>query len=100
MIVLKRLFHNTRLLCPCVLCALLAAPASGACADYTAGTPGGAGKVAIDPETGDRKVEVTAPPPSTQTQQQMPVYVYPQVGGPRPRPSPPGHKALPPPSAR
>ena len=81
----KRLFHVA-----CVLCALLALPVSGARADYTAGTPGGAGKVVVDPETGDRKVEVTAPPPVAQDSQQVPVYVYPQAG--RPYPPSPGPK--------
>jgi len=86
MIVLKRL------LCGASLCVLFAA-ASGADADYTGGTPGGAGNVTIDPESGDRKVEVTAPPPPAQHQQQMPMYVYPQVGRPGPYPAPPGAKA-------
>jgi hypothetical protein len=87
----RQLVRKTRLLCPCVLCALLAAPVSGARADYTmGGTPGGAGKITIDPESGDRKVEVT-PPPSAQNRQQTPVYVYPQAGRPGLYPSPPGH---------
>ena len=82
MIVLKRLF------CVASLCVFLAAAVSGAASDYTAGTPGGAGKVTADPESGDRKVEVTAPPPAVQNQQRTPVYVYPQVGRPGPYPAP------------
>ncbi|MCL2123157.1 MAG: hypothetical protein FWH34_03610 [Desulfovibrionaceae bacterium] len=83
MIVLKRLFRVVS------LCALLAAAVPGGAADYTAGTPGGAGKVTLDPESGDRNVEVTAPPPAPQNQLQMPVYVYPQLGRPGPYPAPP-----------
>ena len=85
---IKRLFHAARVLCPCVLCALLVLPVSGR-ADYTAGTPGGAGKGTIDPESGDRKVEVTPQPPAAQDGQQVPVYIAPQVGRPGPHPSPP-----------
>jgi len=86
--------------CLCMLCVLLAAPVSGAAADYTTGTPGGAGKIAIDPETGDRKVDVTPPPPAARDQRPMPVYVYPQVGNPGPYPPPPGPKPVPPPRNR
>ena len=92
---IKRLFHAARVLCPCVLCALLVLSVSGARAgDYTAGTPGGAGKVTIDPESGDRKVEVTPQPPAAQDGQQVPVYIAPQVGrpGPHPYPSPPHNR--------
>ena len=85
MLVLKRLF------CAVTLWVALAA-ASGAAADYTSGTPGGAGKVTIDPESGDRNVIVTTPPPAVQDQQQFPVYVYPQVGRPGPYPAPPARK--------
>jgi len=77
------------------LCAQMVLCAPGAAADYTAGTPGGAGKVAIDPETGDRKVEVRPRPPAAHTQPQVPVYVYPQVGKPGPHPAPHGPKAPP-----
>jgi hypothetical protein len=80
LIVLKRVF------CALFLCAAMAVAVPGAAADYTAGTPGGAGKVTIDPESGDRNVIVTAPPPVVQDQQQVPVYVYPQVGRPGPHP--------------
>ena len=91
LIVLKRIF------CAVSLCTALAAAAPGAAADYTAGTPGGAGKVTIDPESGDRNVIVTAPPPAVQDRQQFPVYVYPQAGRPGPHPAPPARKsALPP----
>jgi hypothetical protein len=82
MIVLKRFFYAVS------LCAFLAVAASGAASAYTAGTPDGAGKITVDPESGDRKVEVTAPPPAVQNQQQIPVYVYPQVGRPGPYPAP------------
>ena len=93
---LKRGFVRKRLApCLCMLCALLAAPVSGAAADYTTGTPGGAGKIIIDPETGDRKVEVTAPPPAVRDQQRMPVYVYPQVETPGRHPPSPGPKPAP-----
>jgi hypothetical protein len=82
-----RFFRKTRLICPCLICALLAVAAPGARADYTAGTPSGAGKITVDPDTGDRKVEVTPPPSSsTQNQPQTPVYVYPEVGRPGPHP--------------
>ncbi|MDR2696122.1 MAG: hypothetical protein LBC79_07070 [Deltaproteobacteria bacterium] len=91
-LLIKRLFHDARVLCPCVLCVLLALPVSDARADYTAGTPGGAGKVATDPETGDRTVEVTAPPPAAQDGQQIPVYVSPQAERPWPHPPSPGPK--------
>ena len=95
MIVLKRLF------CALSLCSLLAAAVSGAAADYAGGTPGGAGKITLDPESGDRKVEV-APPPVEQNRQQIPVYVYPQMGRPGPYPAPPGPgpKAVDPPRSK
>jgi hypothetical protein len=88
----KRLSRAAGVLCPCLLCVLFALPVSGARADYTAGTPGGAGKVTVDPETGDRQVEVTASPPAAQERQQVPVYVYPQAGRPGPYPPPPRPK--------
>jgi len=95
MIVLKRLF------CAVSLCAALAAAVSSVAEDYTAGTPGGAGKVTIDPENGDRIVKVTPPPPAVQNQPQLPVYVYPQVGRPGPHPAPaPPRKPVPPPCPR
>ena len=90
MIVLKQLF------CIAFLCTVLAAAVFCAAADYTTGTPGGAGKVIIDPESGDRIVKV-APPPAVQNQQQVPVYVYPQIGRPGPHPVPPPRKSAPPP---
>ena len=90
MIVLKRLF------CALSLCAVLAVAVSGAAEDYTTGTPGGAGKVTIDPESGDRIVKVTPPAPAVQNQQQPPVYVYPQVGRPGPHPAPFPRKPVPP----
>ena len=94
MIVLKRFF------CALSLCALLAVAVSGAAADYTGGTPGGAGKVTLDPESGDRKVEVTPPPPAGQNRQQTPVYVYPQAGRPYPAPPGPGPKPVNPPRSK
>ena len=92
MLVLKRFF------CALSLCAVLVGAVSGAAADYTAGTPGGAGKVTIDPESGDRNVIVTTPPPAVQHQPQIPVHVYPQVGRPAPYPAPPPRKPVPPPA--
>ena len=88
-----------RLFCSLSLCALIAVSASGAATDYTTGTMDGAGKVTIEPETGDRKVEVTAPPPAAHDQHSIPVYVYPQVGAPGPYPPgpyPPYPKPAPP----
>ena len=81
-----------RLFCSVSLCAMLAAAASGAAADYKMGTSGDAGKVATDPESGDRIVKVVPPPPAVQNQQQLPVYVYPQVGRQGPHPAPPARK--------
>ena len=90
MIVLKRLFLAIS------LCAVLVAAVVSVAEDYTTGTPGGAGKVAIDPESGDRIVKVTPPPPAVQNPQQPPVYVYPQVGRPGPYPAPSPRKPVPP----
>jgi len=73
---------------------MLASAVSDAVTDYTTGTPGGAGKVTIDPQSGDRIVKVT-PPPAVQNQQQLPVYVYPQVGRPGPYPAPATPKPAP-----
>ena len=80
MIALKQLFSVLS------LCVLLVEAVPGAASDYTAGTPDGAGKVVRDPESGDRKVEVTAPRSAEPKQQQIPVYVYPQMGRPGPYP--------------
>jgi hypothetical protein len=91
----KCFYHNRLLLCTCALCALLTLSVSHArTEDYTTGTPGGAGKVIIDPESGDRKVEVRSPPPSGESRQQPPIYVYPEVRGPWRHP-PPGRKSVP-----
>ena len=78
--------------CSVFLCAVLSAAVSGVAADYTMGTPGGAGAITTDPESGDRIIKVVPPPPAVQNQQQFPIYVYPQVGRPGPHPAPPARK--------
>ena len=70
-----------RHLCIASLCAVVAAAVPVVAADYTTGTPGGAGKVTVDPETGDRVVRVTPAPQAVPEQDMQPIYVMPQVGG-------------------
>ena len=70
-----------RLLCTAFLCAVVAQDVPVVAADYTAGTPGGTGKVTVDPETGDRVVRVTPKPQAVPDQDIPPIYVVPQVGG-------------------
>jgi|GEM_PF-5443951 len=86
--------------CLCVLCLSFALVAFEVRADYTGGTPGGAGRVGVDPKTGDRKVEVKAPPPAAQEFPQVPVQVYPRVGRPGPRPAPSGRELAPSPGVK
>ncbi len=87
-------FFPQILMCLCLfcVCGLAGAPRALA-ADYTGGTRERPGAVTIDPETGDRRVDVIAPRPPLQENWDAPIYVYPQISpgpgyGPGPGPNP------------